>query len=44
MWDSSKKQDIALALGKTHGTVLSKVYSLRKRGLFDYYKKLGQVD
>ena len=41
MWDSMKKVDIAMALGKTHGAVLSKVYELRKNGLFDYYKKLG---
>ncbi|WP_142415459.1 hypothetical protein [Hathewaya massiliensis] len=41
MWDSMKKADIAMALGKTHGTVLAKVYELRKKKLFDYYKKLG---
>lgn len=44
MWDSMKKADIAMALGKTHGTVLSKVYTLRKNGLFDYYKKLGKEE
>ncbi|MCQ4924976.1 hypothetical protein NE686_17885 [Tissierella carlieri] len=43
MWDSMKKADIAMALGKTHGTVLSKAYKLRKNGLFDYYRSLGQT-
>lgn len=42
MWDGMKKADIALALGRTQGTVLSKVHYLRKIGLFDYYKKLGK--
>lgn len=42
MWDSMKKADIAMALGKTHGTVLSKAYALRKNGLFNYYKRLGK--
>lgn len=42
MWDSMKKADIAMALGKTHGTVLSKAHLLRKNGRFEYYKKLGQ--
>lgn len=44
MWDSMKKADIAMALGKTHGAVLSKAYSLRKNGLFNYYKKLGKEE
>lgn len=42
MWDSMKKADIAMALGKTVGTVLTKKYYLKKIGLFEYYKKLGQ--
>lgn len=42
MWDSMKKADIAMALGKTVGTVLSKKYYLKKVGLFEYYKKLGK--
>lgn len=42
MWDSMKKADIAMALGKTHSSVLSKVYYLRKVGLFEHYKNLGK--
>lgn len=41
MWEGTKKADIALALGRTHGTVLSKVYSLKKSGQFEHYKKIG---
>lgn len=41
-WDGMKKADIALALGRTHGTVLSKAYELKKSGQFDHYKKLGE--
>jgi hypothetical protein len=40
MWDSRGKADIAMALGRTHGTVLSKAYQLRKTGRFDYYRAL----
>lgn len=42
MWDGMKKADIALALGRTLGTVLAKKYELKKDGRFEYYKKLGQ--
>lgn len=42
MWDSMKKADIAMALGRTHSTILSKKYYLKKIGLFDYYKRLGR--
>ncbi|MBY6877925.1 hypothetical protein EXM98_04165 [Clostridium botulinum] len=42
MWDSMQKADIAMALGRTHGTILSKKYYLKKIGLFDYYKRLGK--
>ncbi|QVK19781.1 hypothetical protein KHQ81_15645 (plasmid) [Mycoplasmatota bacterium] len=42
MWDSRKKADIALALGRTHGSVLTMAYQLRKKGKFEYYKKLGK--
>jgi hypothetical protein len=42
MWDSTPKADIAMALGKTLGTVLSKKYNLKKQGLFGYYEKLGK--
>jgi len=41
-WDAMKKADIAMALGRTHGTVLSKAYDLRKSGQFEYYKNLGE--
>lgn len=42
MWHSTKKADIAMALGRTHGTVLSKANSLRKSGEFEHFKKLGE--
>lgn len=42
MWDSTKKEDIALALGKTYGSVITKAYYLRKTGQFNYYKTIGQ--
>ena len=41
MWESMKKQDIALALGRTHGAVLSMADRLRKSSQFDQYKKRG---
>jgi len=41
-WDSMLKKDIALALGRTHGSVLRKANDLKRYGLFDYYKKLGR--
>ncbi len=41
MYGAMKKADIAMALGKTHSSVLTKVYYLRKIGLFEYYKNLG---
>lgn len=43
-WNGMKKADIALALGRTHGTVLSKAYYLKKNRQFDYYKKLGEEE
>ena len=43
MWDSMKKQDIALALGRTHGSVLTMAHYLRKMNRFEYYKKRGQI-
>lgn len=42
MWDSMKKADIAAALGKTHGAVLTKAYLLRKKRSFNYYRRLGK--
>ena len=42
-WSSMKKADIAAALGRTHGTVLSKAYSLRKNGQFTHFEKLGKM-
>nr|WP_275900502.1 DNA-entry nuclease [Anoxybacillus rupiensis] len=35
-------ESISLALGKTEHTILTKVYDLRKRGLFEYYKNLNK--
>ena len=40
MYDGTRKQDIALALGRTHSTVLNKAYNLRLNGMFEYYKNL----
>ncbi|BDR84910.1 hypothetical protein [Clostridium tetani] len=40
MWESAKKRDIALALGRTEGTCMSKVYGLKKRGEFNRYKRM----
>jgi hypothetical protein len=40
MWDSTqKKRDISLALGRTEGTCLTKVYLLKQNGKFARYKK-----
>lgn len=44
MWDSMKKADIAMALGRTHSTVLNKAHSLKKTGQFDYFKNIGDRD
>lgn len=41
-WDGMKKVDIAAALGRTHGTVLSKAYNLKKTGQFEHYAALGR--
>ncbi|MEN1968995.1 DNA-entry nuclease [Lentibacillus sp. N15] len=40
-WDGMHKADIAAALGRTHSTVLSKAYELRRDGEFNYYKEMG---
>lgn len=42
MYDSMKKADIAMALGRTHATVLSKANELRKSGQFEFYKNLSK--
>jgi hypothetical protein len=44
MWESMKKADIAMALGRTHGTVLSKAYMLKKTGQFNHFKLIGQQE
>lgn len=36
----TKWADISMALGRTHGTCMSKYHMLKKRGLLDYYKNL----
>lgn len=41
MYEGMKKCDLAMALGRTHSTILTKAYHLRKNGKFDHYKKLG---
>lgn len=44
MWNSMKKADIAFALGRTHSTILTKAYSLKRSGQFEHYKKLGSKE
>lgn len=41
VWEGTQKADIAAALGRTHGTVLSKANQLRRSGEFDIYKEMG---
>jgi hypothetical protein len=42
MYGSTKKADLALALGRTHAATMAQVYVLRKKGEFEYYKQLGR--
>lgn len=43
MWEKDiPKEDIAMAVGKTHGAVTGKIYLLRKANKYDYYKKLAK--
>lgn len=44
MWGSIPIADIAMAIGKTHGSVASKVYTLKRQGRFDHFKKVGQKE
>ena len=44
VWDSKKKNDIALAMGRTNASLRMKVQFLRKEGLFEHYKQLGAVE
>lgn len=39
LWEVADKRDIALGLGRTDGVCRTKVYNLRKIGLYEYYKK-----
>ena len=39
MYHSMKKSELALALGRTHATILSKAHNLKKAGKFDMYKQ-----
>ena len=49
VWDTMPKAEIAMAVGKTHGSVLSKKHYLttnyidseKRITLFEHYKKLG---
>lgn len=40
MWESTKKRDIALALGRTEGTCLTKVHNLKRSGDFERFRKM----
>lgn len=40
LWETMKKRDIALGLGRTESCCMSKVHYFKKIGLYEYYKKL----
>lgn len=42
MWDSTKKAELAMALGRTLSAIYNKKCDLIKSGKFNYYKKLGK--
>lgn len=42
-WDVMLKEDIAMALGRTHGTVLTKAHELKKSGKFEEYREMGVI-
>lgn len=41
-WGFDETRTMAFAIGRTETTIASKVSSLRKSGLFDYYKNLNK--
>ena len=42
MYETMQGADLALALGRTHATIIMKVHNLRKVGLFASYKQRGK--
>lgn len=42
MYDGTAKHDLSLALGRTHSSILTMADTLRRQGLFERYKKLGE--
>lgn len=42
-WEIDRAENIALALGRTSGSLAYMVHKLRKRGQFERYKRLGKV-
>lgn len=44
MWSGSRKLDIAMALGRSHSTVLSKAHRLKSRGMFEAYRKMYEEE
>ena len=44
MYEVMDKHSLSLALGRTHSTLLTKVYMLRKKGLFDHYKMMDETN
>ncbi|MFC7443457.1 DNA-entry nuclease [Laceyella putida] len=41
-WETDHRQTMAFALGRTEHTLGVKVASLKKRGLYEYYKSLNK--
>lgn len=44
MWKSAPTRTIALCLGRTESTCLTKVYKLKQRGQFEEFRKMFKVD
>ena len=43
MYGAMDKHSLSLALGRTHSTLLTMAYKLRKDGLFDHYKMMDDA-
>jgi hypothetical protein len=43
-YDTMRKADLAIALGRTHATILHKVQMLRETGLFEKYKQIEEEE
>ncbi|WP_017379758.1 hypothetical protein [Paenisporosarcina sp. TG-14] len=38
-WEVDDRQSLSFALGKTEGTIASKIHDMKKNGKFEVYKK-----